>query len=266
VLHLAHANGFPPETYRCLAEPLRGQFSVVSMAGRPLWDRRPPSVLTAWDLLADDLAHGLRARRFEGVVGVGHSLGAVITLLAAAASPGLFAAVVLIDPVLLTGWSTLLWRVMTGLGLRRLLPISRGARRRRDRWPSRQAVHDSWSGARVFSGWDRHALDDYIDCGVVDADGGGVELAYPKAWEARVFETAPASVWHVLTSLDMPILLIQGEQTDPFLRPASRRARTVLGPDRVVIVPGTSHLVPMERPREVARRIVDFALAEDLAG
>jgi len=56
----------------------------------------------------------------------------------------------------------------------------------------------------------------------------------------------------------VPVLLIQGERTDAFLRPAARRARKMLGSDRVVIVPGASHFVPMERPDEVGRLILDL--------
>ena len=36
ILHLAHANGFPPESYRSLVRELTPAFRVVAAAARPL--------------------------------------------------------------------------------------------------------------------------------------------------------------------------------------------------------------------------------------
>ena len=103
LLHFAHANGFPPGTYRKLITDLSQNHHVVSMAGRPLWRESTPTVLHDWSLFADDLRTELDRRSLRGVIGVGHSLGGVISLLAAAADPGIFSAVVAVDPLILTG-------------------------------------------------------------------------------------------------------------------------------------------------------------------
>src|SRR3546814_3720045 len=66
---------------------------------------------------------------------MGHSYGAALTVRAAAENPHLFRALVLLDPILLP---TSLWlgtRLLARLGRN---PMSRAARRRRDRWPSRE--------------------------------------------------------------------------------------------------------------------------------
>ena len=257
VLHLAHANGFPPGTYRRLAEALCVSFRVASLAARPLWDCGAPAGLKSWHTLAEDLSRGLDDRGLSGVVGVGHSLGAVTTLLAAAVYPQLFSAVVLIDPVMLTGFHTLLWRAMKAVGVRGMLPIARRARRRRDWWPDHATVRDSWAAASIFSTWQREVLEDYLRCGVIDAPQGGVTLRFPKAWEARVFEIAPHAVWSELRRVAAPVLFVHGEHTDGFVRAAARRARHMLGSERVAAVPGTTHFVPMERPEELARVIVE---------
>src|SRR3546814_12329021 len=65
---------------------------------------------------------------------MGHSYGAALTVRAAAENPHLFRALVLLDPILLP---TSLWlgtRLLARLGRN---PMSRAARRRRDRWQSR---------------------------------------------------------------------------------------------------------------------------------
>ena len=103
VLHLAHANGFPPGTYRKLIELLKPRYRVVTLHGRSLVPGSDPRRMRSWDDMADELAHALRSRGLSGVVGVGHSMGGVSTLLASAQEPGLFRAVVALDPVLVTG-------------------------------------------------------------------------------------------------------------------------------------------------------------------
>jgi pimeloyl-ACP methyl ester carboxylesterase len=111
-LHFAHGNGFPPATYRKLIEVLRSGCHVASMEARPLWPDSDPRSLTHWSQLARDLIQELDRRGMRGSVGVGHSLGAVTTLLAAAEDPRLFKAVVAIDPVILSGWTSILWGTM----------------------------------------------------------------------------------------------------------------------------------------------------------
>lgn len=100
VLHLAHANGFPPGTYRPLAEALADRYRVIALPARPLWSDQRPESSPTWRPLADDLVRGMDELGLAGVVGVGHSLGGVLTLWAANRRPDLFRCVVLIDPVI----------------------------------------------------------------------------------------------------------------------------------------------------------------------
>jgi pimeloyl-ACP methyl ester carboxylesterase len=103
IVHLAHANGFPPGTYRPLAEILTGQpvdgsgrsYHVIALPSRPLWPGSLPDSAPSWHPLADDLIRGLDDLGLSGIVGVGHSLGGVLTLWAAVRRPDLFRAVVL---------------------------------------------------------------------------------------------------------------------------------------------------------------------------
>ena len=157
VVHLAHANGFPPGSYRPFAETLtgppptagsghpatgsgwRGGYHVIGLPARPLWSGSRPGSAPTWHTLAEDLVEGLDAIGLQGVIGVGHSMGGVYTLLAAIRRPELFRALVLIDPVILPpGWLRML-RVMRWLGLEKRQPLVQGALRRRRVWPSRRA-------------------------------------------------------------------------------------------------------------------------------
>jgi pimeloyl-ACP methyl ester carboxylesterase len=258
LLVFGHGNGFPPETYRVLLEGLRADFRVATNAARPLWPGSDPRSIGGWYELADDLRRRLVDQDQSGVIGAGHSLGSVLNVLAAAADPNLFRALVLIDPVVFTGTYALFWGAFKCLGLGDRLPLIRGARRRRDRFPSRKAALASYRDKPVFSSWLPEVLQDYVEAGFADAGDGSVQLSYPKAWEARIFETTPASVWRELHRVETPMLIIRGGNSDTFRLEAARRARRELPGATVVELAGAGHFVPMERPRDVAARIVEW--------
>ncbi len=258
VLHFAHANGFPPGTYRRLIGELTKRHHVVSMSARPLWPDMVPMALRGWSVFAEDLRAEFGRRGLRGIVGVGHSLGAVISLLAAAADPGLFSAVVAVDPLVLTGAHSLFWGAVKTAGLGGRISLVRGARRRRELWSDRGEARTTYSSKKVFASWRPEVLDDYLDAGMVDLPEGGVRLRYPREWEARIFAAAPHDLWAHLRKVSVPTLFVQGEHSDTFLDAARARVEREVPASRTVVVAGSSHFLPMERPSELARVIDEF--------
>ncbi|MEJ2581744.1 MAG: alpha/beta hydrolase, partial [Acidobacteriota bacterium] len=203
-LVFVHANGFPPGSYTLLFHHLSTMFQVSAFAARPLWPGSDPSDTNRWEDLAEDLRGSMETRGFRGVTGLGHSLGGVLLLMAAAADPTPFNTLVLIDPVVFSGVRALFWGTLKWLGFGQRLPLIRGARRRRDRFPDLEAVRAAYAGKSVFSTWDENALGDYVQAAFVETGEGDVELRYSKAWEARIFELTPASVWPELRRVSVP--------------------------------------------------------------
>lgn len=255
-LHLAHANGFPPAAYRQLIEVFKARYHVVSMEARPLWPESSPDELDDWSLLADDLRAELDRRGVRGIVGVGHSLGAVCTLLAATEDPGLFTTVVAIDPIVLTGRQSLLWGTMKAVGVGNMLPIVRGARRRRDHWPDPETARVGYLNKKMFRWWNLEVFEDYLTEGIVPGPDGGVVLRYPKRWEERIFRVSPHNLWPVLRRMPVPSIFVEGEHTDTFLPAAATRVAREVPGARVLVIPDTSHFVPMEKPEEMGRAIM----------
>jgi pimeloyl-ACP methyl ester carboxylesterase len=214
--------------------------------------------LRDWSPLAEDLRTELDRRGVRGIVGVGHSLGAVISLLAAAPDPGLFSAVVAVDPLVFTGAHSLFWGTVKAVGLGGRISLVRGARRRRELWSDRGEARTSYSSKKVFTSWDPEVLDDYLDAGMVDLPQGGVRLRYPREWEARIFAAAPHDLWAQLRNVSVPTLFVQGEHSDTFLDAARTRVEREVPGSRTVVIEDSSHFVPMERPRKLARVIAEF--------
>lgn len=257
VLHLAHANGFPPGSYRKLIELLKPRYHVLTLRGRCLVPGTDPLGMRDWEDLADDLAQALRARGLEGVVGVGHSMGGVATLLASVKNPGLFRAVVALDPVLFTGMRALAIQALTLLGMRSRIPPASLARRRRERWGSREEAATSYRKKALFRRFDPECFQDYLTHGLTEAPGGGFRLTIPRDWEARVFETSPRDVWRKLRSVKVPALVLRGGDSDTLTPEALACVRRTLPGVRAGELPGT-HLFPLEHPEESGRRILTF--------
>jgi pimeloyl-ACP methyl ester carboxylesterase len=265
VLHLAHANGFPPGTYRLFARALAAQYHVVALPARPLWPDSVSAGAPTWRTMAGDLLRGLEELGAPGIVGVGHSLGGVITLWAAIDRPDLFRAVVLIDPVILPPhW---LWglRLARSLGLQARQPLVRATLRRRRTWPDHRACFDHCRHKDLFARWSDEALWDYV-LAATREEGNQVGLRYSPQWEAHIFATVPADIWPDVPRLDVPCLVVRGQGSQTFLPGALARVARRLPAARAVTIPGAAHLVPMERPLETATAVLDFLTAGQFEG
>ncbi|MDO8860824.1 hypothetical protein Q6D67_03835 [Haliea sp. E1-2-M8] len=54
-LVFAHANGYPPGSYRRLLAHLAEQYAVTGYRHRPLWSREPVPARADWHQFANDL-------------------------------------------------------------------------------------------------------------------------------------------------------------------------------------------------------------------
>ena len=123
---------------------------------------------------------------------------------------------------------------------------------------SSDEVRARYSARPLFARFDPRCFDDYLDAGLVPVRDDGVTLSYPKAWEVRIFETTPVDAWAFPPLLRVPTLVLRGGRTDTFLPGAAARFRTLCPSAVVEDLPGATHLLPMERPDEVAGRILEF--------
>jgi pimeloyl-ACP methyl ester carboxylesterase len=262
-LHFANANGYPVGAYRRLLATLTPRYHVQAMVARPLWAGSQPEALESWEPLVDDLVQYLDERGARGWIGVGHSLGAVVSAAAALRRPELFRALVLIEPVFVRPSVLALYAVFQKLGLAaRVHPLVPGARRRRRAFESAEAMFARYRRAPVFAGLDDDALRDYTTAalrpGADGASSGGLALAYSPEWEARVYETGPLNLWGRLHQLKLPVLAIRGANTDTFSRAGVRALRRRLPQAEIVEVAAAGHLLPLEKPEEVGRIIQAF--------
>ena len=95
IIQFSHANGFPAKTYSVLFEHLKNH--KISAIDNLAEKRVLPEI--NWNDLTEDVLDSVGKFK-EPVIGVGHSLGGILTLLAAAKKPNIFHTVILLDPPL----------------------------------------------------------------------------------------------------------------------------------------------------------------------
>ncbi|MEM7151974.1 MAG: alpha/beta hydrolase [Myxococcota bacterium] len=252
VAHFYHANGFPFGAYRGLLEALSGSLHVVGLEMRPLWpDAAEPPRWFRWHHYADDLIEALDQTQSGPVVGIGHSMGASATVFAAARRPDLFSALVLIEPAFVTRWLTAIEPVVP-FALRRRMEPARGTLRKSGRWPSRDAFLGSYRGRGLFRRVEEPALQAFADAAVAPSPDGGVQLVYPRAWEAHNY-MCPTSIWADLRRVTVPVIVIAGDPSIFTPRGTwqkwGRRHPEHVRHHEV----GYGHLLPLEAPGRVAR-------------
>jgi pimeloyl-ACP methyl ester carboxylesterase len=263
LIHLAVANGFPPGSYQPLMAALTPDYHAVSLPPRALWpDQATLEKPSTWATLADDLLAGLQAHDLHAVIALGHSFGALATILAANQKPEQFAALCLLDPTILPTQALELIAQVRAKGMIDQMPLALGARRRRAAFASEQEAFDYWRQRKLFQDWSDDSLWAYTRSMLrASRNGTGMALTWPPEWEAHYYETIDVDPWPVvsdLAALDLPVLVVRGETTDTFTAEPAARARDMLPKASFRTVPGHGHLFPLAAPEFTAQLIRDW--------
>ncbi|WP_227368739.1 alpha/beta fold hydrolase [Halomonas sp. M20] len=243
-LLFAHANGFTGASYKSFLAPLGSRFDLHPL-DRLGHDPAHP-VSDNWAALRDELVMHLRA--FDApVIGVGHSMGGVLMLMAADMVPQALRCVVMLDSPLMVGLDALALRAAKRFKMvDRVTPAGRSKGRRQE-WPNREAMGHYLRQRRLFKPFTEAALQDYIEGGTRARNDGSVELLFDPGVEVDIFRSLPDHLQGLTQRVNMPLALIAGERSD--LLTSARRRRLKRHGVPIVTTPG-SHMFPMEHPDE----------------
>ncbi|HZM20592.1 MAG TPA: alpha/beta hydrolase [Anaerolineales bacterium] len=253
-LHFLHANGYPPGCYKPLFELLQNHYHVFGMLLRPLWGDSKPEEINDWRIFSTDLLRFLSDYKTDPVIGVGHSIGATVTLRAALHNPGKFRALILIEPVLFPHGRMIAWNFIRAIGLGNALhPSIPGALKRRRTFDDLDMIFRRYRNRDVFRYISDENLRIYIDGITKPAINGGYELFFSPEWEARIYYTGlrDFDIWHDLPKLEVPTLFIRAAQTDTFWEEAANLIKRKQPKARIETVQKSTHLLPLEHPKEV---------------
>jgi pimeloyl-ACP methyl ester carboxylesterase len=264
VLHLAVANGFPPETYQPIFNGLTSSFRVVSIPPRALWPDRepPPAEAGSWTTLTDDFLAGWKQHSLAPVIALGHSFGAVASLMAAVKQPQSVRALVLLDPTIFPLAKMQEYARAQAAGRTPRLALVDTAIKRRSRFASHQEAFEYWRGKPLFRDWSEEALTRYVNAILHPHPAGGWVLTWPPEWEAWYYRSFYPHTWDLVPQLDqsIPTLIVGGETSDTLLPEAVEELRKLLPWASFATIPGAGHLFPQSHP-EVTRAVLESWLA-----
>ena len=263
VLHFSHPNAYTPGAFRRFLAPLTERFRVIAARHRPLWYLSPvapavpgPESFTDWNEIADDLLRFLDQERLEGIIGVGHSLGAVATMKAALREPERFRALVLVEPVFLPPVVLAAARANPRAAAER--PFVLAALRRRDRWPDRAAAFARFREKEVFTNFPDETLWDYVNDGMHVNGDGDVALSFPREWEAAFYSHPPLDVWDDLSRLAHPTLAVRGVLSDTLFPDAWGLWQVTQPGATFVEMDGVGHMLTLEAPQDAATVVLHW--------
>lgn len=254
----SHANGFNAMTHRQALEPLADRLRIVAIDQRGHGRTRLPTEpegRESWFGLVDDLIAVVAALGLtRPAVFAGHSMGGTISLLAAERLGPLSKALLLCDPVV----PPVMHKAGTPHhpGIVNLITMTQ---KRRSRFANKEEALAGYGGRGIFKTWSEAALADYLEDGLEPAPEGGVRLSCDPAWEASNFGAQSQPTREVLLATTRPTRVLRAEHhTTCWVAPDDDgvKANPLLD---VSIIPGASHMLPVERPDLVREGLLALA-------
>jgi pimeloyl-ACP methyl ester carboxylesterase len=254
-LLLVHATGFCAEVFVPLARSLGEHYRCWGLDLRAHGrSGRPADGDFAWSGFSTDVLTVIDQVGLERPLAFGHSCGGASILLAEQARPGTFRSLYCFEPVVLT--EPMAWLASENN------PLSVGARRRRETFPSTEDALVNFSSKPPFSTLDAEVLAWYVDAGfeVIPPEDGGdgraIRLRCRRDDEAEVYaHGATHGAFAHLHEITCPVALSCGELTDAFGLSFLEADAAELARPTVEVMAGVGHFGPLEQPPAVAHSV-----------
>lgn len=205
IIHFSHANGFPAETYRKLFSYLEKDFQIgyISMHGH-----NPNYPINHnWAELVDELIHYIEKNYDAPVDGVGHSLGGVLTFIAAIKRPEIFRKVVLLDSLITSRTRSFLLFLAKKLNVLDAFTPARRVKTRRVEWGNFEEALAYFHSKTLFKEFDPDCLEDYVRYGTQVSEKG-IKLRFDRNIEYEIFHTIPHNLTSFSGHLRVPATVI----------------------------------------------------------
>lgn len=243
-IQFSHANGFPGSSYNHLFS-LLPEYKINYVEKMGHGDYPLNNNLNNY---AEELIQDIEKSHDRPIIGMGHSAGAIVTLIAAALRPDLFQHVILLDPVLFSKRKRYALKLARKMGLiDKITPAARAAKRKAH-FESREAAKDYFSTKALFKRFHPNCFNDYIQYGLIDSSVG-VELAISADIEADIFRNVLLDAPKYLKKVQGTV--IYGDSSDLFEKGDKNWWQRNFQNMELLSFEG-GHLFPFESPNETA--------------
>ncbi len=250
IIHFSHANGFPAECYRKFFHYLSADFEVGflnTVAHNPSY-----RVTDGWACLVNELIDTIVQSYSVPIIGMGHSLGGVLTFLACIKRPELFSQIILLDSPILGRFRSTLVKCCKHLGLMGAITPAGRVKSRRQSWPDVDTAIAYFKQRRLFKHFDPDCLKDYVIYGTT-ASPAGLSLKFDREIEYQIYCTLPHDLYRFRGKLKVPATLFFGEDSDIIRQFDLNEMRKHYGIQAIQTKGG--HLFPFEYPGLSAQQI-----------
>ncbi len=255
IIQFSHANGFPAQCYHHFFQFFDSayEFSYVPKFGHGKY--RPGR---NWREMTQELIADIEAKHSEPIIGMGHSMGGVMTLFASIKRPDLFEKVVILDPPLFNRPMRLFIALTHYLGVSQyVVPIAKKAKNRRSHFDSREQVRASFRKKSLFKNFDEQCFEDYIQHGFEEVtDGKGIKLAYTKEAEFQNFSSTP--YWIGSTKLQRPTHFVYAVKGGVLRKTDVAHLKMQYGKQAELTPVEGGHLFPLEQPKKTAHLLQEI--------
>lgn len=246
-LLLVHGTGFCAQVLAPLAVHLgtRYRCHAIDLRGHGL-TTAPEGLDYAWTGLGDDVVAAVKA--VDPVVGVGHSAGGAALLLAEAAQPGTFSSLWCYEPIV---WPD------PEAARPRAEWLAEGARRRRERFASRDDAHANFRSKKPFNTLAPAVLRAYVEHGFDEHPDGSVTLRCRPDVEAAIYlRGVEGDRFSRLAEVSAPVTVACGGRTEAIDPRLGRQLVDKLPAGRLEVFDSLGHFGPLEDPQTVAAAIL----------
>jgi lipase len=255
-LLFAHATGFHGRAWDAIARRLPGRRRIaVEVRGHGRSSKPEPPYL--WRDFGRDIVAVAEALGVRDALGVGHSMGGHSTVCAAALRPETYSALLLIDP-------TIMPRDLYGTAP----PDASYIKKRRNVFPSAEAMIERFQDRLPFSRWHPQVLRDYCKFGILPR-GDEFVLACPPDIEASIYHESRVSASNIYPEIErirQPVTVIRAGKTrepgvfDLSTSPTAPDLAAHFPNGRDMVFADCTHYIPMEAPDRVAELLPSLIL------
>ena len=255
-IHILHGTGFSAMTMAAMASQLPSDSSIwiTDVPGHGL-STQPTTRMPSWQKMADTVADAIYQQanvKINGpLIGIGHSMGAILTLLAAAKYPDLFSEIILLDPVLFKNEMIIAQQLMRATGIWRHRELVKSVGNRTAKWSSLEVMKSEIAGKSFYRPWHAQVINDYCQYSTTLNEDNSVELSCSPTWEASIFGSYPKGLWQAVRKVTLPVNILVANKTYFFIPAAVKRAAKINKNIQWQKF-GNHHCFPMEQPIETA--------------
>ena len=249
-----HATGFLPWLWHPVIEAVDADDSVWAPYICNYRSCNPHEGGLSWNVIAEDLSTFCRAQKIENHLLVGHSMGATVSIIAAAAFGLRPRGMILIEPIFLPDeFYKMTPRVDDH-------PLASKSIKRLNYWQSEDEAVSYLKSRSFFSDWDEEVLSLYKKFGMAKLPAGDMQLTCTPESEAAMFMGGMSrDPWPLLKKIECPVLVIEGRKSPNIGLVDIQRAVSLLPRGQYGSVADAGHLIPMQKPAEIAGIIAYFA-------